>query len=64
MKAMGFPLIYKQGINLLDSVGEHIKIFGSKAMVVADKIVCGLYQERLKKALEKDSINVYFADFS
>ena len=64
MKAMGFPFVYKQGKDLLESVGEHVKIFGNRALVVADRLISELYQAKLTQALEKASIEVFFVDFS
>ncbi len=64
MKAMGFPLIYKQGSNLVDSLGEHVRLFGTKAFIVADQFIRDSYGKKLADALNKESIETVFVDFS
>ncbi|MGD1815870.1 MAG: glycerol dehydrogenase [Pleomorphochaeta sp.] len=64
MKIMGFPLIYKQGENIIDSLGTELLIFGTKAFIVSDPFIKNLYSERLSNSLNKGKIESYFVDFS
>ncbi|QJT09766.1 glycerol dehydrogenase [Oceanidesulfovibrio marinus] len=63
MKAMGFPLVYKLGDGLLDNIGEYVRPFGKKPLVVADAFVRSLYEEALVQALKREDITPLFVDF-
>ena len=64
MRVMGFPLVYKQGPGLLETIGEEVRIFGNKALIVADPFIRNLYGDTLEKALARGGVDSYFADFS
>lgn len=64
MKAMGFPLVYRQGDGLLGHIGEYVRPFGKKALIVADAFVRSLYEEALVQALKREAIAPVFTDFA
>ncbi len=64
MKIMGFPLIYKQGENLLDTLGSEMNIFGTKAFIVSDPYIKQTYGNRLIESLKKQGLFSYSVDFS
>ena len=64
MRAIGFPLVYRQGAEILDSLGEYTRIYGTKALVVSDAFVRELYAVRLETALKKRKIAAEFTEFA
>lgn len=64
MRVIGFPQIYKQGPNLLDTVGEDVKLFGKKALIVSDPYIQKVYGGKLQASLEFAGIASVFSNFS
>ena len=53
IKAMVFPGRYVQGAGSLDEAGKFIAPFGNKVLVVWDKLVSGMFSDRLCASLKK-----------
>ncbi len=64
MRAIGFPLIYRQGAHLLDEMGDLVAWFGRKALVVADERVLALYGGRLVATLRRAAVETTVSRFS
>jgi glycerol dehydrogenase len=56
MKAMGFPSIYKQSSGLMDELGDHLKQFGKRPLLVMDEFINGVYGEKLIRSLKENGI--------
>ncbi|NQU57633.1 MAG: glycerol dehydrogenase [Rhodospirillales bacterium] len=63
MLAMGFPLIYRQGNGLFDTLGELAGLFGKRPLVVADQFVRDMLHERTVQALAVAGLEPVFASF-
>lgn len=64
MRAIGFPLIYQQGIDLLDTAGKIVKDFGTSAMILTDQLILDNYGSRLIESLRKQQIATDVVVFS
>ncbi|WP_339774759.1 glycerol dehydrogenase [uncultured Thalassospira sp.] len=64
MFSMGFPRIYRQGGGILNEIGQHVGVFGSKPLIVVDDLVRGLYGDQLTAALAAENIVPVFASFA
>jgi len=64
VRAIGFPLIYRQGQNLIEQLGEYCRVFGKKGFVVSDSFIRETYGEKLSSSLKKKEIETVFARFS
>lgn len=64
MRAIGFPLMYRQGPGIIDSLGEITSGYGRTAMVVSDSFVRELLASRITESFHTAGIRPVFADFS
>jgi len=64
IKAMMFPGRYVQGAGSLDEAGKFIAPLGKKVLVVSDKMVKGMFSDRLEASLKKQGAEMTSFVFS
>lgn len=64
MLSMGFPLVYHQGPDLIDKIGDFISFLGKRPLVVIGSFEKELFGDRIKTSLEANSVNPVFFMFS
>jgi glycerol dehydrogenase len=64
MYSLGFPRLYLQGYGIFDRIGEEVRRFGSRPLVVADAFVRSLLGERIIASFEKAGIPCEMLQFA
>jgi len=64
MITVGFPSSYRQGLGLLDEIGEACSTFGTRPLVVADTFVQNEFRTRLNRSFSKSNITPIYLNFA
>jgi glycerol dehydrogenase len=63
-RAVGFPLIYRQGPGILDELGEFVRAYGRTGLIVADSHVRSLFELRIVNSCSRHGVQLVSCDFS
>lgn len=58
------PSKYVQGKGALKGIGEYVKAYGNKPLVVADEIVWGITKEMIEDSFKTEKIDYHYVEFN
>ncbi|RKQ29262.1 glycerol dehydrogenase [Oceanobacillus halophilus] len=58
------PSKYVQGKDALKGIGEHVKTYGSKPLVLSDSVVWDLTKDVIEKSFKKEELEYHYIEFN